>query len=57
MQHPEVIVNMTTARLFFLFKKNIDSKEKLLKRLNQARLNVIDSPQKTQQTTAVGRLF
>ena len=57
MQHPEVIVNMITARLFFLFKKNLDTEEKLLERLDQARLNVIDSPQKTQQTTAVGMLF
>ncbi len=42
---------MTTAMLFFLLKK------KLLERLDQAILDVIDNPQKTQQTTAIGTLF
>ena len=31
--------------------------EKLLERLDQAILDVIDSPEKTQQTTAIGTLF
>jgi len=48
---------MTTAILFFLFKKNLDTEEKLLERLDQAILDVIDSPEKTQQTTAIGTLF
>ena len=58
---------MTTAMLFFLLKKNLDfyatmchvckSEEKLLERLDQAILDVIDNPQKTQQTTAIGTLF
>ena len=33
------------------------SEEKLLERLDQAVLDVIDYPQKTQQTTAIGTLF
>jgi hypothetical protein len=37
---------MTTAILFFL-----------LERLDQAILDVIDNPEKTQQTTAIGTLF
>jgi hypothetical protein len=31
--------------------------EKLLERLDQAILEVIDKPEKTQQTTAIGTLF
>jgi hypothetical protein len=31
--------------------------EKLLERLDQAILDVIDNPHKTQQTTAIGTLF
>ena len=31
--------------------------KKLLERLDQAILDVIDNPQKTQQTTAIGTLF
>jgi len=41
---------MTTARIFLL-------KKKLLERLDQAILEVIDKPEKTQQTTAIGTLF
>jgi hypothetical protein len=56
---------MTTAMLFFLLKKNLDFyatmchilEKKLLERLDQAILDVIDSPEKTQQTTAIGTLF
>jgi hypothetical protein len=58
---------MTTAMLFFLLNKNLDfyatmchvckNEEKLLERLDQAILDVIDNPQKTQQTTAIGTLF
>ena len=33
------------------------NKEKLLERLDQAILEVIDKPEKTQQTTAIGTLF
>jgi hypothetical protein len=33
------------------------NEEKLLERLHQAILDVIDNPEKTQQTTAVGTLF
>jgi hypothetical protein len=33
------------------------SKQKLLERLDQAILEVIDNPEKTQQTTAIGTLF
>ncbi len=33
------------------------NEEKLLERLDQAILGVIDNPQKTQQTTAIGTLF
>jgi hypothetical protein len=33
------------------------SEEKLLDRLDQAILDVIDNPQKTQQTTAIGTLL
>jgi hypothetical protein len=33
------------------------NEEKLLERLNQAILEVIDNPEKTQQTTAIGTLF
>ena len=41
---------MTTARIFFIEKK-------LLERLDQAILDVIDNPEKTQQTTAIGTVF
>jgi hypothetical protein len=58
---------MTTA-ILFLLKKNLDfyatmchisinNEEKLLERLDQAILDVIDKPEKTQQTTAIGTLF
>ncbi len=33
------------------------TEEKLLERLDQAILDVIDNPEKTQQTTAIGTLF
>jgi len=33
------------------------NEEKLLERLDQAILDVIHSPEKTQQTTAIGTLF
>jgi len=33
------------------------NEEKLLERLDQAILEVIDKPEKTQQTTAIGTLF
>jgi transposase len=33
------------------------NEEKLLERLDQAILEVIDNPEKTQQTTAIGTLF
>jgi putative transposase len=33
------------------------NKEKLLERLDQAILDVINSPQKTQKTAAIGTLF
>ena len=33
------------------------NEEKLLERLDQAILDVIDNPEKTQQTTAIGTLF
>ena len=33
------------------------NEEKLLERLNQAILDVIDNPEKTRQTTAIGTLF
>jgi hypothetical protein len=42
-QQPEIIINMTTAIL--------------LERLDQAILEVIDNPEKTQQTTAIETLF
>jgi len=59
---------MTTAILFFLLKKNLDfyatmchisinNEEKLLERLDQAILEVIDNPAKSQQTIAIGTLF
>ena len=41
---------MTTARIFFIEKK-------LLERLDPAILEVIDKPEKTQQTTAIGTLL
>jgi hypothetical protein len=34
-----------------------DNEEKLLERLHQAILDVIDNPEKIQQTTAIGTLF
>jgi len=34
-----------------------NTEEKIFERLDQALLDVIDSPQKTQQTTAIGTLF
>jgi len=37
-----------------LVRKN---EEKLLERLDQAILDIIDSPELTQQTSAIGRLF
>ena len=57
--------------VIFLLKKNLDfyatmchisinvckNEEKLLERLDQAILGVIDKPEKTQQTTAIGTLF
>jgi hypothetical protein len=33
------------------------NEEKLLERLDQAIMDIIDSPEKTQQTTAIGTLF
>jgi len=33
------------------------NEEKLLERLDQAILDIIHSPEKTQQTTAIGTLF
>ena len=58
---------MTTAILFFIEKNldfygtmchiSINNEEKLLERLDQAILEVIDNPEKTQQTTAIGTLF
>jgi hypothetical protein len=39
------------------FLKSKKNEEKLLERLDQAILDVIDSPEKTQQTTAIGTLF
>ena len=33
------------------------NEEKLLERLDRAILDVIDNPEKTQQTTAIGTLF
>jgi len=33
------------------------NEEKLLERLDQAILDVIDNPEKTQKTTAIGTLF
>jgi hypothetical protein len=58
---------MTTAMLFFLMKKNLDfyatmchiliNEEKILERLDQAILDVIDNPVKTQQTPSIGTLF
>jgi molecular chaperone GrpE (heat shock protein) len=41
-------------RLIRLVSKN---EEKLLERLVQAMLGVIDNPEKTQRTTAIGTLF
>jgi hypothetical protein len=42
----------------FANKRNVcKNEEKLLERLDQALLEVIDNPQKTQQTTAIGTLF
>jgi len=35
----------------------VKNEEKLLERLDQPILDVIDSPEKTQQTTAIGTLF
>jgi len=35
----------------------LQTEEKLLERLDQAILEVIDKPEKTQQTTAIGTLF
>jgi hypothetical protein len=40
-----------------MFRYVFKSEEKLLERLDQAILDVIDSPEKTQQTTAIGTLF
>jgi hypothetical protein len=56
---------MTTAMLFFLLKKKsrrlrnhvCKNEEKLLERLDQAILDVIHSPEKTQKTTAIGTVF
>ncbi len=36
---------------------SINNEEKLLERLNQGILDVIDKPEKIQQTTAIGTLF
>ena len=42
----------------FSNKRNVcKNEEKLLERLDQAILDVIDNPEKTQQTTAIGTLF
>jgi hypothetical protein len=40
-----------------MFRYVFKSEEKLLERLDQAMLDVIDSPEKTRQTTAIGTLF
>jgi hypothetical protein len=40
--------------MHFIVCKN---EEKLLERLDQAILDAIDNPEKTQQTTAIGTLF
>jgi len=37
--------------------KMVRNSLKLLERLDQAILDVIDNPEKTQQTTAIGTLF
>jgi hypothetical protein len=61
---------MTTA-MFFFFEKKLDfyatichiltnvckNKEELLECLDQAILDVIDNPVKTQQTPSIGTLF
>jgi hypothetical protein len=42
----------------FANKRNVcKNEEKLLERLDQTILDVIDNPEKTQQTTAIGTLF
>jgi hypothetical protein len=43
-------------RLQQLLKRR-DNEEKLLERLDQAIWDVIDNPEKIQQTTAIGTLF
>jgi len=42
---------------FLKSKKMVRNSLKLLERLDQAILDVIDNPEKTQQTTAIGTLF
>jgi len=46
--------NAAMKRWYGFFTNN---EEKLLERLDQAILDVIDNPDKTQQTTAIGTLF
>jgi hypothetical protein len=46
---------MTTAMLLFLFKKGYE--EKLLERLNQAILGIINNPKKIQKTACIETLL
>ena len=52
-----VVINMFRLPDFLTSEMVAYNGLKLLERLDQAILDVIDNPQKTQQTTAIGTLF
>ncbi len=52
-----VVINMFRLPDFSNKRHVCKNEEKLLERLDQAILGVIDNPEKTQQTTAIGTLF
>jgi len=39
------------------YRTFLDNEEKLIERLDQAILDIIDNPMQTQKTTAIGTLF
>ncbi len=52
-----VVINMFRLPDFIAGENIMCNGLKLLERLDQAILEVIDKPEKTQQTTAIGTLF
>ncbi len=52
-----VVINMFRLLDFLKSQKKVRNRLKLLERLDQAILEVIDKPEKTRQTTAIGTLL